>query len=98
MPNPLVNLNDSLRLGVFHSEQTMPIGFGTVPSGSLLISLGDLVTDTAQPKVTRDAEPTTLEQSRLEVRESEQGSHRPQSPSESSAQRSSPGRTPLFRR
>jgi len=56
------------------------------------------MTDTTQPKVTRDAEPTTLEQARQEVRESEESPHRPQSPSESPAQRASPGRKPLFRR
>jgi len=59
------------------------------------------MSDTTQPRITRDHEPTTLEQARLEVRKSEQGPfgpHTPQSPSESSAQRSSPGRKPLFRR
>jgi len=64
------------------------------------------MTDTTQPKITRDHEPTTLEEARLEVRENEQGRSGPhtpqspteQSPSDSSARRSSPGRKPLFRR
>jgi hypothetical protein len=59
------------------------------------------MTDTPRAKITRDSELTALEQAHLEARESEQGvsgPHTPQSPSESSAQRSSPGRKPLFRR
>jgi len=57
--------------------------------------------DITQAKITRDHEPTILEQARLEVRESEQGPsgpHTPQSASESLALPSSPGRKPLFRR
>jgi hypothetical protein len=52
-------------------------------------------------KITRDLEPTIPERAHLEVREGEQGPSAPGtslSASESSVQRSSPGRPPLFRR
>jgi len=38
MPNPPLNLNDSLLPGVFPSEQPTPIGFGTVTSKRVLIA------------------------------------------------------------